>query len=477
MKLEQRIYETITRHGMISAGDAVVVGVSGGPDSVALLHLLNALKDRLGCALAVAHFDHGIRGGESRDDRLFVEKLAAELDLPFHAGQENLLVNAGASKRGGNLEARARAARYGFFEAVAHGVGAAKISVGHTQDDQVETMIMWLLRGCGAPGLGGMPALRAVGSREARRTLIRPLIDLSRSDIQQFLEAEGLSFRSDSTNADTRYLRNWIRAELLPALVERTDGRLGMRLARLSALLQDDARLLERHVSRALRGVVRDGAISCAAFLGLEPELRARVLRSWLEHHLGDLRGLGFHHVDSALRLATARRPSGYASLPGGWTVVRDYDALRLMRGSKAGRAPEPYVYELPLEGEVRVEEAGVTVRTWCSSKEKALIPENLFQAAFDRRAVEGVRELRGRRPGDRFRPLGMNGRKKVKDLFIEKKTPRPLRDRLPLVLVDGEVFWIPGHGRSAAATVAAGTREVWNLEVFGIDLSGSGSY
>lgn len=476
MKLEQRIYETITRHRMILRGDAVVVGVSGGPDSVALLHLLDALKDRLGCVLVVAHFDHGIRGGESRDDRLFVEKLAGELGLPFHAGRENLLANAGAGRRGGNLEARARAARYGFFESVAHRVGAAKISVGHTRDDQVETMIMWLLRGCGAPGLGGMPAVRAAGSREARRTLIRPLIDLSRNDIQQFLAAEGLSFRSDSTNADTRYLRNWIRAELLPALVERTDGRLGMRLARLSALLQDDARLLERYVSRALRGVVRAGGISCAAFSGLEPELRARVLRSWLESRLGDLRGLGFQHVDSALRLATDRRPSGYASLPGGWRVVRDYDALRLMRGSEAGRA-EPYVYELPLEGEVRVEEAGVTVRAWCSSAEKALVPENPFQAAFDRRAVEGVRELRNRLPGDRFRPLGMDGRKKVKDLFIEKKTPRTLRDRLPLVLVDGEVFWIPGHGRSAAATVAAGTREVWNLEVSGIDLPAPGSY
>lgn len=475
MKLEQRIYDTITRHRMISRGDAVVVGVSGGPDSVALLHLLNALKGRLGCALTVAHFDHGIRGGESRDDGLFVQELAEQLDLPFHAGQENLTAHAETGKRG-NLEARARAARYRFFESVAHRVGATRIGVGHTQDDQVETMIMWLLRGCGAAGLGGMPAVRAADSPQARRTLIRPLIDVSRSDIVQFLEAEGLSFRCDRTNADTRYLRNWIRADLLPALVERTDGRLGMRLARLSALLQDDARLLERYVSQAVRRVVRDGAVSCAAFLALEPELRGRVLRSWLQSHLGDLRGLGFHHVESALRLATARHPSGYASLPGGWTVVRDYDALRLMRGCEAARA-EPYVYELPLEGEVRVEEAGVTVRAWCAGTKNALTPENLFQAAFDRRAVEGVRELRSRLPGDRFRPLGMKGRKKVKDLFIEKKTPRPLRDRLPLVLVDGEVLWIPGYGRSAAAKVAAGTREVWNLEVSGIDLPPIGSY
>jgi tRNA(Ile)-lysidine synthase len=472
MNVANFVHDTITRHEMISPGDLVLVGVSGGPDSVALLYLLDELKGLFGCTLAIAHFDHGIRADESRKDAAFVEELADRLGFPFYLGR-NLLVNRPA----GNLEAFARESRYRFFESVASRVGAAKIAVGHTRDDQAETVLMWLLRGCGPSGLGGMPAVRparkdALGSEHPR--LIRPLIDVLRADIVQYLEGRGLSFRTDSTNTNTHYLRNWIRTDLLPALIERTDNRLKERLARLSSLLQSDELLLDRYVSRALQDVTQGGDLSCRALVGLEPQVHRRIVRAWLRSHLGDLRGLGFQHVNAVARLAAGPKPSGRISLPRGWTAIRLYDRLQLIQGYCTARA-NAYAYEVPLEGEVWIEEVGVSINTWCSSRAEALEPANAYQAIFDRDGIRGRWKLRNRRPGDRIQPLGMRGHKKLKDLFIEKRTPGHLRDRLPILLVDDDILWVPGHGRSGAAKVDAHTREVWNVSMSPVDLLGAG--
>ena len=475
--LAKLVLETITRHRMIVSGDDVLLGVSGGADSVALLNVLDELKDVLGCTLAVAHFDHGIRGEEGCEDALFTQKLAARLELPFHLGRNE--GRTPIATTGGNLESHARDARYRFLDSVATQGGLKKIAVGHTRDDQVETMLMWLLRGCGPSGLGGMPAVRPVSSVESgnpHATLIRPLLDVPRADIIQYLEQRGASFREDSTNADTRYLRNWIRADLLPELVKRTDERLKLRLGRLSSLLQSDDRLLDQYVSRVYPDVVDAGVLSRDAFLNLDLNLRPRVLRLWIRRHLGDLQGTGFQHVDSLAQLIGAQQPSGRVSLPRGWTVIRNYDALHLIREAVSG-ATDAYSYELPDECEFRIPEVGATIKSWCSSRAEAVDPRNLFKAIFDRAVIKGTPRLRNRRHGDRFQPLGMSGHKKVKALFIQKKVSRLLRGQLPLLLVEDEVLWIPGCGRSDYAQVHEGTREVWNVVMSPVDLARSGSY
>jgi len=476
MNLVRRVYETIDRYRMISSGDSVLLGVSGGPDSVALLHLLDELKRSLDFTLAVAHFDHGIRGEEGRGDAVFTQELAARLEIPFYLGENGSVAPVSST---GNLEAQARAARYRFLGTVANRFGLTKIAVGHTQDDQAETMLMWLFRGCGPSGLGGMPAVRPVhvlAPENARPMLIRPLLDVPRVDVIRYLERSGFSFREDSTNADTRYLRNWIRADLLPELVKRTDDHLKLRLGRLSALLQGDELLLDQVVARVSRDIIHAGVLMRDAFLDLDPGLRLRVLRFWLRSHLAGLRGIGFQHVNSVEQLIVAERPSGHVSLPGGWTVIKNYDSVCLIQGDGKPRTDD-YVYELPVEGELVVPEVGVTVRTWCSSRAEAVIPENLFQAMFDRAVVGGNLQLRSRRRGDRFQPLGMAGHKKVKDLLIQKKVARSLRGRLPLLLFENEIVWIPGCGRSDSAKVSEGTREVWNIAMSPIDLGKSGSY
>jgi len=373
-----------------------------------------------------------------------------------------------------------------------------KVAVGHNRGDQVETMLMWLLRGCGPEGLAGMPAARPLdrdAAGAAGPMLIRPLLDVSREAILEYLASRDLEYRDDHTNRDTRYLRNWIRGTLLPGLRERTDAGLEHRLARLGGMLRSDNALLERRLAEAYRRVSREDVLDRAAFLGIEPELRPRMVRFWLARVTGTLRRVGYAHVDAVLDLIAGSRPHARVSLPGAWTVARDYESVRLVSSVEAASADAPtetvpsprgartpriageergggqvdaeYSYPLPLEGEIFLPEAGLEIAAWRS--DSLDLPASPHEAAFDLRAVErvaGVLRVRNFRPGDRFRPLGMAGRKKLKDLFIEKKLSRSCRRTLPLVLAGEEIVWIPGCARGDFARLEPDSRAAWRVKV-----------
>lgn len=468
MSLPKRLEHALVRDGLLAPGDAVLVGVSGGPDSVALLHVLREVGASLRLSLEVAHVDHGVRGRESRDDCEFVRGMAARLSLPFHLVRLDL-GEAGGRRGPGNLEARARERRYRFFAEVASERRMGKVAVGHNRDDQVETMLMWLLRGCGPEGLQGMPAARPLARSPegaGRAVLIRPLLDASRDEILAFLDSRGLDYREDPTNRDARYLRNWLRGVVLPEIRSRSDGALERRLARLGGMLRSDHAVLERQVAAAYPGVARGGALDRTGFLALDPEIRPRMARFWLRRELGTLRRIGFAHVDAVTQLVAGSRPHGRVSLPGSRAAVRQYDTVRLTRREEVRRV-EDYSRPLPLEGEVTVPEAGVRVTAWRSRRRE--IPEDPFEAVFDLSALgrpEGRLRLRNPRPGDRFRPLGMAGRKKLKDLFIDRKVPRSRRRTAPLLVVGDEIAWIPGCARSGLARVGPETRDVWRIRV-----------
>ncbi len=459
---------TVAANHLLAPGDTVLVGVSGGPDSIALLHVLHEIGPSLRLSLAVAHVEHGIRGRESREDAEFVRAVAAGLSLPFHLARLDL-APPGGRRPAGNAEALAREARYRFFAEVAAGRGIGKVAVGHNRDDQVETMLMWLLRGCGPEGLQGMPAARplapnAAGAGDA--LLIRPFLEVSRSRILAFLESRGLAFREDRTNRDTRHLRNWIRRTLMPDLRGRMDGGMEQRLARLGGMLRSDHLFLERQLAGAYPHVARGEVLDRGAFLALDPELRSRMVRFWLRRGLGTLRRVGFAHVDAILKVLAGSRPHGRVSLPGSWTAVREYDSLRLVRATGASPRRD-YSYALPLEGDLPVPEAGVRVMSWCSDSREP--PAGPFEAAFDLSRLRrrgGPLRLRNARPGDRLRPLGMAGHKKLKDLFIEKKVARSRRRTLPLLLAGEEIVWVPGCARSDFARVESHTRAVWRVKV-----------
>ncbi len=325
-QLLDTVRETIRRYDLIAPGDIVLVGVSGGADSVALVTALAELRASLDVGLVLAHLDHQLRGAESAADRVFVEALAAELALPLRAQAVSLPP--------GNLEAEARRARYAFLEESATALGANRIATAHTLEDQAETFLMRLLRGSGRQGLRGI--------RPRRGRIIRPLIACDRVQVRAFLVERGREWRRDRSNFDYRFVRTRIRAGFLPALAREFNPRLARALAGLADVLGEEDALLDRLAAAA----VRDAATLDAAVLDtLELPLARRAVRRWWRRH-GSGRRLGLAHVDAVRALAARAAGGGAVDVPGG-RVARVGRELRFVAPQPADA--EPYAFPLRL--------------------------------------------------------------------------------------------------------------------------------
>jgi tRNA(Ile)-lysidine synthase len=448
------------RQSLLSPADRVLVAVSGGPDSVALLHLLCELREEFKLSsLEVAHLQHGIRGEEAKEDAELVAAMAEKLKLPFHLKEIDLpRMKSDAGK--GNLEALARAERYRFFAEVVKDRGLSKVATAHTQDDQAETVMMWFLRGAGKKGSRGMSPLqqlRPANDSPDALTVIRPLLETSKSEILAYLTEKGLGYRIDRSNQDSKFLRNWIRLELMPKIHERVDDGFSSRLSQQAQVFRDEDLFLEE-VARKRHDRIHDGTgLSRTALLGEPKALQRRVLRLWLEQTRGHLRGIDFVHIEALLRLIDEGPTQGRLSIPGGWELVREYEKLRLERRSR-GLKPVCYSYRLEIGTRLRINEASIEFQSELTATPQVQLEAGLMEAAFDASCLTGQLAVRNFRRGDRFQPLSMAGHKKVKDLFIEKKAPLSIRARCPLLTMGEEILWIPGFGRSEIARVSEKT-------------------
>jgi len=416
---EAMVLDTIRRRALVRPGARVLVAASGGPDSTALLAALTALRDAGALASVHAcHVDHQLRAS-SVEDGAHCAELCSRLGVPLERAQVKV---SGAS----GVQAAARRARYAALRTAAARCGADRIATGHTVGDQAETLAHRLLRGAGARGLAGIPPRRGA--------VIRPLIDRSRREVLAYLRERGLTWRDDPTNASPRFLRNRIRAELVPVLEALAPGAV-RRMARAADLLRDDDTALERLAA----GVAPAGArrIDVAALRGVPLAVRRRVVRRLWRAATGSRRGLGADHVEAVLRLVRAKGPRRLA-LGGGVEARARYGALELGPAEPAAAALAPVPVNgpgtYPLPGR-----AAVVAIAW-SSGDPAPWPL----------------ELRTRRPGDRFRPERGRGGKKLKSWLIDRKIPRSRRDAL-VVLADagGRVLWLPELGARAAGTGA----------------------
>jgi tRNA(Ile)-lysidine synthase len=452
MALGQKVAKTIAKYGMLARGDGVLVAVSGGPDSVALLHVLSNLKSDLALRLEVAHIEHGIRGAGSRDDARFVAALADRLSIPFHIKELGLRAVAAAHRKG-NLEALAREGRYRFLTDTARERGLGKIATGHTLDDQAETVLMRLFRGSGRSGLGAMAPV----SRRGAALLIRPLIESSREEIEAYLAEAGLEYRTDPTNFDPALLRNWLRLEMMPRLKEKIDPAVAVRLARLADIARGEDEELNRLARERMAGMIEGDIVLRGALLAEPEAMRRRIVRLWIEQARGGLKSIGFDHIEAILDLIATGPPQGRVAIPGGLDVVRRYEELAIERRSR--RHAVTYSYTIDSGGSLYVPEAGLTIAT--AVKPTVRLPETLFEAIFDMAALPEKLTIRNFRPGDRFQPLGLAGHKKIKDLFIDRKVPMEVRRTLPLLVAGDEILWIPGYGRSRMAGVTPRTRTV----------------
>jgi len=467
MPILRKVIDSIRRHQLIAHGDRVLVAVSGGPDSVALLHLLCELRDELEVQLEVAHLQHGIRGEEAKEDARFVAELAGSLKLRFHLKEIDLprmKSNAGR----GNLEAWAREERYRFFSDVVRERKLDKVATAHTEDDQAETVLMWLLRGTGMKGLGGMSPLHlhraAAGDSIATLTVIRPLLEVSKTEIVEYLQDRKLNYRLDRSNLDSSLLRNWIRLELLPKIEQRVGSGFSARLSRQAELLRDEDSLVTELARKSYESMREPNGFSRAALLREPEALQRRILRHWIGCTRGHLRGLEFVHIDELLRLIKEGPSQGRLSIPGGWELVREYETLKLAKASRSLKRI-CYTYQFSIGTTLSIPEAGMRLHSEQVDSSVGAMPKGPMEALFDLNKLPRNLVVRNFRPGDRFEPLGMSGHKKVKDLFIDKKVPLSVRSTLPLLATGAEILWIPGYGRSGTARVSAKTRSILHIK------------
>lgn len=450
-----KVNSFIQKNNLIRAGDHVLVGVSGGPDSVCLLKVLSELSRGHGYTVSAAHLNHMFRE-EARYEQEFVEDLAGRLGVPVYLGSCD--VPALVTHSGRSAQDVARQVRYEFLRRVARDIGADLIAVGHHADDQAETVLMHLIQGSGAPGLGGM------SPREGE--IIRPLLGVFRRDVEKFLEEEGLSFVSDSSNYKPVYLRNKIRLTLIPLLKNEYNPRLAEALVRTAEVIRGDDEYLQQLTHRVFEQVTtrRDGGEVCldaGKLAELHPAMQRRLIRR-LYQEVGGSQGLGYFHVEKTRELIF--RDRGRWDLPGGISAIKIPGHLCLI--PKTEELHIQFQYPLEIPGEVQVEEAGLTVRgEVCLINDFSLVkacPSN--EAYLDEAILDYPLMLRNTRPGDRFMPLGMKCFKKLHDFFIDAKVPRDQRIYVPLLVVGEEIAWVVGYRIDGRFALKQGAREAVHL-------------
>ncbi len=445
--------ETGRRYGMWRAGDRVLVAVSGGPDSAALLDVMARLRAEEGLELAVAHFNHGLRP-EADAEEEHVRKLAERYGLEFYAGRGD--VRAEAESMGRGIEAAARKLRYQFLEETARRVGCRRIALGHTASDRVETVLINLLRGAGLWGLRGMPAVRG--------RIVRPLIRAWRWQTEQYCRARGIEYVVDRSNLEAgQFLRNKVRLELLPYLEREYWPGVQEAILRAAEAVEMELEWTQPLVREALERAdfsvegqvakLRAGAIA-----EMPQGLAIRAVREAAERVLGPLWDWQWKHFEAILQIASEGRTGAAVSLPGGASTRVRYGFLEI------GRLPEPAEplaeRPLPVPGVVELPEAGLVLEARLVPAEEAP-PPGKMTAILRPELADGL-SVRGWRPGDRFRPMGMRGTKKLQDLFVDEKVPRERRGLVPIVVhKDRGIIWVVGLRLAEGVAAPPGVERV----------------
>ncbi len=467
-----KVLDTIEKHRLIEYGEGIVVGLSGGPDSVCLLHVLKNLSGRLGAKIFAVHVNHMLRGDEADADEEYCRELCRSLGIPFYS--EKCDVAALAEKEGISVEEAGRIARYSIFEKYADRLGADKIAVAHNRNDQAETVLLNIIRGTGIDGLKGMDYVRG--------RIIRPLLDADRSEIEAYCRENNLDTRTDRSNLESVYTRNRIRLELIPFLKENFNPSIVESLVRLAGNVREDAAFLndkayELYISCRLgdgRGMEHEGK-GCSSIkldakrLGeLSGAMAGRVVRFAIRDIKGDLDGIENVHVRDILKLCKGRTGTEL-HLPGGIRARFAYGGLEIFSAAfeKGGEIGEIDV-KVRVPGKTEVADAGWIVET------SVLLPKDIERCNdmgynslvqfFDYEKLDREIHLRNRRDGDVFKPLKGNGTKKLKKFFNEMKIPRHERDRIPLIATGNEIVWVVGHKISDKYKVTENTKTVLSI-------------
>lgn len=437
-------------HHMIQPEELVLVGVSGGVDSLALLHCLHVLRHEFNCSLHVAHLDHGIRP-DSAADAEFVRKQADQLNLPVSVERIDVPQLMRHNKL--SAETAARNARYHFYESLSDRIGATKIALGHHRGDQAETVLMHLLRGAGSTGLKGMLPVRD-------GKFIRPLLNFSRAEIEAFVTELALQPRKDSTNRESNCLRNRIRLELIPLLEQSYNPNLQNTLNQTAELLRVESDYLEGiageafEASREKSDVTDVVVLNRHTFLQHHLAVRLRILRCAIAEITGEIRSFYFNHFAAMLKLIEGKSPNASLNLPSNMRLQRAYDQLKF---HKSVAVPHEFEYAVVVPGTTNLPVLNARLIATVEVSQPPELRDGKFHAVFD--GLKFPLKLRNRREGDRFQPFGMQGSKKVKDFLIDSKVPRHERDHVPILVSGEEIVWVVGHRTSERFKVGGETK------------------
>lgn len=436
---------SIRRQDLFKQGERVLVAVSGGADSVALLRVLHELAPGLGISLAVAHLNHCIRGKASDADAGFVKKLATQLNIPFVCAKVD--VPKLAKRSGLSMEMAAREARYSFLVKTARELKADVITTAHTADDQAETVLLKLARGAGMRGLAGIPRTIMISGIR----IVRPLLDARRSEIEEYLDEIKQSWRHDRTNKDPAYLRNRVRHEVLPFLEKKLNPDIRQALIRTADILRKEDEWLDELTERILKECIADtgGSLNISRILRQPVAARRRVLRQWLSSSGVEPELIDYDVVSRVEALLAGREGTGEIEIAGRQVVRKRYD--KLITGKKDSNLVKKFRCEVKIPGRTLVDDGRLEIGTSVTGglvRDKLVHIGQVPARATLNFATLGKRRLivRSWQQGDRMSPFGMTGSKKLQDIFIDEKVPVEERDHIPIFECDGEIVWIPGY-------------------------------
>jgi tRNA(Ile)-lysidine synthase len=503
-KLESKVLDFIQRYSLIPRKELVVVGVSGGADSVCLLHILAKWQKEPGIKLHIAHLNHQLRGIESEADVEYVSTLAVSLGIPLTIDRQD--VAAYRAERNCSIEEAARELRYAFLARVAREVGAHRIAIGHTRDDQVETILMHILRGSGITGLCGLapcspmaydsqgmsltaspPSLPAsplsLRAKRSNLLVIRPLLDITREETASYCQEHQIEPRIDSSNLSLSFFRNRLRLHLLP-LLRQYNPSVDQALLRLADIAKEDDAFIEQQSSELWDEVARQENntiyLNKKQIADLPIALQRQLLRAAVTKLAGDVRDIEATHIEAARSLLN-KQPSKRVSLPHGLICQGGYDELVIASTARQSQLlPCPFP---PLPDEFPLKVPGQTVFPgWkaiasivrervASPSSRGLLSrggrtgQNNLVAHFNLRKTGMKLFVRQRQPGDRFQPLGMNMPKKLYEFMVNAKIPRSWRDHIPIVCSPQQIIWVVGCRIDDRVKITKASQEILRLE------------
>ncbi|MGL4914595.1 MAG: tRNA lysidine(34) synthetase TilS [Romboutsia sp.] len=450
----EKVLSTINKHNLIEDGDKVVLGLSGGPDSVCLLHILYRLKEKMNIEVYAAHLNHQIRGIEAQKDALYISQICEDLGITSFVKSIN--VPQYCKENGLSVEEGARKLRYEMFEEIKKKTKSNKIAIGHNLNDQAETVLMRIMRGTGLQGLKGIAYIRD-------KEIIRPILDIERSEIEAYCNQYELNPRIDKTNLESIYTRNKIRLELIPYMKDNFNPNVTESIVRMTSSLKNDSDYIESESNKMFKeiSILKDDSveINLNKYADLHNAIKVRVLRSGIKHILGDTNFIDQKHIDDVMELENESKINKMLTLPRGIFAYRRKNIIILTTKEIVSEDMD-FCYNIPSNGFIKIKELNLILETQTMSIDRyKSIKLDKTSKGFDFDKVKGGIVVRSRKQGDKVKLVA--GSKKIKDLFIDLKIPREDRCKVPVVTDDEGILCVGHYKTSEDYKIDSETKEV----------------